>query len=104
MEHRNSASAQQSDIVMVDTLKADRDTIKLLATEIPKYDGTGGAVKFRNFVEKIESYFDIAGLSPLMELAVAKSKLIGDAHIFWLSHINCFANDRPERITTWDMW
>ena len=38
-----------------------------------------------------------------MELAVAKSKLIGDAHIFWLSHVNRFANERPERITTWDM-
>jgi len=53
------------------TNAAARGVIKILGDGIPMYDGEGTIQKLLEFMEKLESYLDIAELSPAMELCVA---------------------------------
>lgn len=90
---------------VVNLTKADRDAIKSIPDDIPKCDGSGGASKLRNFVDKFELYLELAreaGLSEKVALTTARGKLVGTAHDWWLDHARDHPSGDPARITTWE--
>ena len=68
---------------------------------IPRYDGSGGAVKLFEFIDQFEDFASNMDYMPSMELTLATAKLNGDAKIWWRDHRNTIAIDHPQRIKCW---
>ena len=81
----------------------ERDIVKQLLSDIPKYDGRGSGTKLRSFISKFETFaVQATSLSHASLLSVATSKLMGPADIFWQTHCEKFSYDHPERIRRWE--
>ena len=58
------------------------DLSKELMKLIPRYDGSGGAVKLFEFIDQFEDFASNMDYMPSMELTLATAKLNGDAKIW----------------------
>src|SRR5665213_3188354 len=77
------------------------DLSKELMKLIPRYDGSGGAVKLFEFINQYEDFASNTDYTPSMELTLATAKLNGDAKIWWRDHRNTIAIDHSQRIKCW---
>lgn len=79
----------------------DRDALKGLQANIPKYDGSGGGAKYNTFVDRVETYLSIACLPDHVTIAVVTSNFTGDASVWWSRHIRDYDATSPNRIRSW---
>lgn len=75
--------------------------LKTMSSQLPQYDGKGTIQRLLEFVEKMDSYFDIAELPPITELNIAVTRLTGTANLFWREHKSKFPKDTKGRFRTW---
>jgi len=77
----------------------DKELLRL----IPRYDGTGGVQKFREFVDNFESYARSTTGSAKDALIIAQAKLLGDAKLWLLDQLERYPVGHPLHIGTWEM-
>jgi hypothetical protein len=93
----NAETAQPSKNVLV----ANGTVLKDLMSTLPKYDGQGDVQELYDFIQKHDNFFNVAGLSPSLELMTATSRLTGMANLWWTDHNVKNQWNSPSRIRTW---
>ena len=76
--------------------------VKALYDAIPSYNGDGDVQKLLEFIDKLESYFEMVELSPTSQLQAAALKLTGTASLLWCHHRHMYNKDSLSRIKTWN--
>src|SRR5271166_1492784 len=79
----------------------ESELTKELLRLIPRYDGNGGIQKLSEFTTNLENYITRSNESIADKLALATTKLTGDAKMWWLDHCNRTASYDDARIRTW---
>src|SRR5277367_1195143 len=79
----------------------ESELTKELLRLIPRYDGNGGIQKLSEFTTNLENYVTRSNESIGDKLALASTKLTGDAKMWWLDHCNRTASYDDARIRTW---
>ena len=74
---------------------------KSIYDNIPQYNGDGDIQKLLDFVDKVDDYLAIMDTTPMMEITLITTKLIGIASLLWRHHKRIHDANSPNRITNW---
>ena len=97
-EGRRSSISIESSIALM----YQSNLMKSIYDAVPRYDEDGDIQKLLEFIDKIESYFEMIELISSSQIQAATLKLTGTTNLLWHHHKQMYDRESANRIKTWD--
>src|SRR5579871_6784436 len=95
-ESRRSSISVESFIILMH----QSNLVKSMYDAVPRYDRDGDVQKLLEFIDKMESYFEMIELTPSSQIQAATLKLTGTANLLWRHHKQMYDRESANRIKT----